>query len=1252
MKRVLSAIVLSACAAMPCLAQRSTPIQLVQPAGASSDYFGSSVAVSGDTMIVGAYRDDVGANVDQGSASIYRWAGSGWAFEATLTASDGAAGDLFGGIVALSGDTAIVSATGDDIGSNADQGSAYVFVRNGSTWTQQAKLTADDGAANDTFGIVAISGDTVVVGAFFDDVGANVDQGSVYIFTRTGTTWSQRTHLTANDGANGDAFGWDTAISGDDVVIGARGDQVNGNLWQGSAYVFTRVGAAWTQQAKLTASDGVDQDLFGQSVAMSGDTVLIGASWCNLGANPNQGSAYVFTRSNGVWAQQAKLTADDGATNDEFGTSVDLVGDSAVIGAWYDDVGSNNNQGSAYVFARSGSTWTQQAKLTSPSGDPGDLFGVAVSHFGDTAVIGAYLQEIGPITDQGSAWVFSRIGSTWIGPDLKGIASDGAAGDQFGISIAVSGDTAIVGARADDIGANTDQGSAYVFVRSGSTWVQQAKLTAFDGTTSDNLGFSVAVSGDTAVVGAYQDDVGANSNQGSAYVFVRTPGGTTWTQQAKLVAADGAPGDYFGYCVAVSGDTALIGAVLDDLGFTDQGSAYVFTRSGTAWTQQTRLTASDAAASDNFGGSVTISGDNAFVGAYAKNNQQGAAYAFARSGSQWIQQAKLVASDGAAADFFGVSVALCGDTTIVGAHQDDIGANYNQGSAYVFVRAPGGTTWTQQAKLIAADGAGADSFGYSVAVSGDVAFIGSYADDVNFMDQGSAYVFTRSGNVWTQQSRLAASDAALSDLFACVALSGNTAVIGAFSDDIAANPDQGSFYSFDIPCNDFVFAHNDSTDIAYSTLASALVPATSGQQISASQAAFRNAAILDTFGKSLGIFSTGTLRTPSTAVLTLGGSSALVAPVGSSADIFGQIRISGYADIYADSFLLGSRGMLTARTSSSLTINAPLARLEGQTRLEQGASMTFAGSAQNIGPVTAALESDITAGDTITNIDTYSITGATINTPLFFNRAAFNVFGTSAIFGSFTNNDGALTTIRSGSLYVFGSLTNNGTVVGTICAGCLSSPPYLDIGGDLVLGTDANLSMPFADALLHVAGHFDASLNNNTRYDMSAAALQFEGFGGEQTLEVMSADIGPDALGLDRTKAGHFPIGTLHIGPANTTVRLVDHRDNDGRGQSSCEAIYVNTLRIDSGGHLVNPACRIYYSTLVNNGTVDVPENLVRIAGSCLADFNMDGFVDFTDFDSFVTAFEAGDPAADFNTDGFIDFTDFDAFVSAFEAGC
>lgn len=372
-----------------------------------------------------------------------------------LTAPDAASSDNLGFAVGAGTDTAIVSAARDD----DYKGSAYIYVRNGGVWSQQQKLTAADGVAEDNFGwSVAIDGDTAVVGANLDD-GTGIDQGSVYVFVRSGVTWSQQQKLTAGDAAAGDQFGVSVAISGDSIVVGSFGD----DSFRGSVYVFTRNGAIWSQQQKLTAGDGLADDEFGWSVSVNGETFVSGAHRDDGG----RGSAYVFTRTGGVWSQQQKLTAADGATFDQFGYSASINGDSIIAGAPIDDNGGALT-GSAYVFTRAGSVWSQQQKLT---------------------------------------------------------ASDAAANDSFGTSVSLRGDTAAVGANNDDSASLSDQGSTYVFTRVGSVWTQQQKLTASDGSASDSFGGSVSLGPDFAVVGSYLDDV-TGLDEGSAYIYTNAGQGT------------------------------------------------------------------------------------------------------------------------------------------------------------------------------------------------------------------------------------------------------------------------------------------------------------------------------------------------------------------------------------------------------------------------------------------------------------------------------------------------------------------------------------------------------------------------------------------------------------------------------------------------------------------------------------------------------------------------------------------------------
>ena len=403
------------------LAAGAPPAAATPSPGGAYGFFGVSVAVSGDTAVVGASQDFSSAGTRGGSAYVFVRTGTTGtagtlqaprALQAKLTASDGAAFDLFGASVDVDGDTAVVGAYGDDTRGGGDAGSAYVFTRTGTTWTQQAKLTASDGAAFDYFGFsVDVDGDTVVVGApddGDDTTPAGAYAGLAYVFTRTGTTWTQQAKLTASDGAASDNFGYSVAVSGDTAVVGAHNDDTRGGVDAGSAYVFTRTGTTWTQQAKLTASDGAEGDFFGVSVAVDGDTAVVGAYGDDTRAGTDRGSAAVFVRAGTAWALQAKLTTSDGAAGDYFGASVAVSGDTAVVGAYFDGTRGGVDAGSAYVFTRTGTTWALQAKLTAPDGAQSDYFGLSVAVDGDIAVVGAPGDDTRSGVDAGSAYAYSR----------------------------------------------------------------------------------------------------------------------------------------------------------------------------------------------------------------------------------------------------------------------------------------------------------------------------------------------------------------------------------------------------------------------------------------------------------------------------------------------------------------------------------------------------------------------------------------------------------------------------------------------------------------------------------------------------------------------------------------------------------------------------------------------------------------------------------------------------------------------------
>ncbi|MEE8156188.1 MAG: FG-GAP repeat protein, partial [Phycisphaerales bacterium] len=368
---------------------------------------------------------------------------------------------------------------------------------------QLAKLLADDGAEGDLFGYtVAISGATAIVGAAWDDDNG-ILSGSAYLFdTATG---DQIVKLLPKDGAAVDFFGISVAISGTTAIVGAYTDDDNGTD-SGSAYLFdTTTGQ---QLFKLLPDDGAAGDWFGFSVAISGATVIVGA-FHDDDNGTNSGSAYLFDVSNPMNPVEiAKLLADDGAADDEFGGSVAISGATAIVAAWFDD-DNGFNSGSAYLFDTT--TGRQLFKLLANDGAADDEFGDRVGISGATAIVGAGSDDDNG-TDSGSAYLFDTATGDQI---VKLLPKDGAAEDRFGSRAAISGATAIVGARLDDDNG-TESGSAYLFDT--STGQQIAKLLPNDGAEDDWFGMSVAISGATAIVGAWFDDDNGD-NSGSAYLF-------------------------------------------------------------------------------------------------------------------------------------------------------------------------------------------------------------------------------------------------------------------------------------------------------------------------------------------------------------------------------------------------------------------------------------------------------------------------------------------------------------------------------------------------------------------------------------------------------------------------------------------------------------------------------------------------------------------------------------------------------------
>ena len=353
--------------------------------GIDGDHLGQAVAISGNFAIIGAYQSAVGVNNAQGSASIYQYDGTNWVFMQKLTDATGAANDNFGYSVSISGNYAIVGANMDDVGANANQGSASIYQYNGSSWVLMQKMIDANGAANDYFGYaVSISGNYVIIGSLQDDIGANADQGSATIFQYNGSSWVLMQKITDASGAAGDEFGNSVSISGTRAVVGAYQDDVGANNSQGSASIYQYSAGTWILMQKITDANGASADYFGNSVSISGGNLIIGAVFSDASGAFNGGAASIYEFARGVWGLRQKIIDPASIFNTYFGCSVSISGNYALVGAYSSNTGPVTNIGHCILYIHVGSGWQKNQYITDPGGESFDFMGTATGIDGAT----------------------------------------------------------------------------------------------------------------------------------------------------------------------------------------------------------------------------------------------------------------------------------------------------------------------------------------------------------------------------------------------------------------------------------------------------------------------------------------------------------------------------------------------------------------------------------------------------------------------------------------------------------------------------------------------------------------------------------------------------------------------------------------------------------------------------------------------------------------------------------------------------
>jgi hypothetical protein len=403
---------------------------------------------AGATALALACDGSKGAGVTSETSAALEQPAHAWKQTAELLASDGYQTAALGAAVSLSKNSIIVGDPDKNVGSSFDQGAAYVFTADAGVWTQQQELSSADGVSGDAFGeAVVIDGDVAVAGAPFKTLNGEQVRGAAYVFTRTNGVWSLAQELTAPNGAFGDAFGGSLALAGNTLAIGAPGRSSD----KGAVYVFSNSGGRWSVAQELTALES-DLESFGNSLALSGQTLVVGAP-----LRDDMGAVYVYGYSDSTWTLQGELQPTDGVAGDWFGGAVAISGDTLVIGDDQKTVGNNQDQGVAYVFKKEGAQWAQIVELQAFLGGAYDHFGHSLSLSGDTALVGA----AGHGSGAAYSWEANDAG-VWVQTQQLGLAGDGGVPAQFGASVSLSGDRAVIGAPGLTVGNNQAQGAAFV----------------------------------------------------------------------------------------------------------------------------------------------------------------------------------------------------------------------------------------------------------------------------------------------------------------------------------------------------------------------------------------------------------------------------------------------------------------------------------------------------------------------------------------------------------------------------------------------------------------------------------------------------------------------------------------------------------------------------------------------------------------------------------------------------------------------
>ena len=634
--------------------------QILTPAFPEAEQrFGAALALWQDYLAVGAPWAD-GGRVD-----LYRRDGGGnYALERSLFALPGDGNARFGAALAMANGDLLIGAP-----EAADGGAVYRSVHNGAGWSDAVRLSLAAVADEELGAALALDGDLALVGA------PGSAAGTARILTLVQGQWSQTDVIDVAGGSPGDRFGSALVLDASRAAIAAVGALHS----EGVVHVYDRAGAALVAASQLDIADGGLAKRFGVSLAFGSDGLLIGADLDRVGPNRGQGTARWFQRGANGYAQTAQLDSGDGAIYDRYGTAVAVDGDIALIGAYLEDTEDGADAGAAHWFERNAGEWQYGGQLRAPDAAIEDRFGIAVDVDSGRMAVGAFWDVIGNNVDQGSVYLYRREGSDWVF-EQKLVASDGRQRDYFGFSLSLDGDRLLVGARGASVPA-LEQGVAYVFSRGAEGWQQQARLDLPFANGFAYFGASVALVGNLALIGAPGATVAAGPvNAGAAFVFVARD--DSWSLLSTLQAPQPQANSAYGFAVAADPDHWLIGAFQE--GFAGQGAAFVYRSSDAGLDGELR--AAFAQPGEALGISVAVQGGTAVLGAPGYDLGQafgvGSVRVFERGARSWAETEQWFAADGVGGDAFGRAVAFDGRHAVIGAPSRGVD-NPLEGHAYV-----------------------------------------------------------------------------------------------------------------------------------------------------------------------------------------------------------------------------------------------------------------------------------------------------------------------------------------------------------------------------------------------------------------------------------------------------------------------------------------------------------------------------------------------------------------------------------------